>query len=54
MSLIPFIVWGLSIVAGTVIYICVARLIERSKLKRLGATGHLFTCDPDKQNASEK
>lgn len=48
MSAIPFIAWGLSVVAGTIIYVCVARDIERTKLKRLGATGHLFTCDPDR------
>ena len=49
MSMIPFVIWGLSIVAGTILYISVARIIERSKMKQLGATVHLFTCDPDKQ-----
>lgn len=49
MSAIPFIAWGLSIVVGLLIYIYVAKKIEMSGLKRLGATGHLFTCDPDKE-----
>ncbi|WP_186567375.1 hypothetical protein [Lawsonibacter celer] len=49
MSLIPFIAWALSVVVGIFIYIYVAAKIEKSGLKRLGATGHLFTCDPDKK-----
>ena len=49
MSLIPFIAWALSVVVGIFIYIYVAVKIEKSGLKRLGATGHLFTCDPDKK-----
>lgn len=48
MSIIPFAAWVLSVVAGTIIYICVAMKIEKSGLKRLGATGHLFTWDPDR------
>lgn len=48
MSMIPFIAWGATIVAGIAIYLWVATQIEKSGLKRLGATGNLFTCDPDK------
>lgn len=54
MSMIPFVMWGLSILTGTIIYVCVARKIEQSKLKRLGATGHLFTCDPDRQKGADQ
>ena len=50
MSLIPFIAWAATVVAGTIIYVCVAKQIEKSGLKRLGATGHLFTCDPDRHS----
>lgn len=46
-SMFPFIVWGLTIIAGLFIYIGVATVIEKSGLARLGATGHLFTCDPE-------
>ena len=48
MSMIPFIAWGTIVVVGTVIYVSIASQIEKSGLKRLGATGKLFTCDPDK------
>ncbi|MEA4813375.1 MAG: hypothetical protein VB112_00500 [Oscillospiraceae bacterium] len=47
MSAIPFVCWALAVVAGVVIYIVVAIKIEKSGLKRLGATGNLFTCNPD-------
>ncbi|MFV0516441.1 MAG: hypothetical protein ACK5MV_03500 [Aminipila sp.] len=47
-SLFPFIAWGIVIVVGIIIYIGVASTIEKSGMKRLGATGNLFTCDPDK------
>ncbi|MDR0389049.1 MAG: hypothetical protein LBH73_03190 [Spirochaetaceae bacterium] len=46
-SAFPFIVWILTIVAGLIIYIAIARAIEKSGLERLGATGNLFTCNPD-------
>jgi hypothetical protein len=46
-SIFPFVVWALSIVLGIVLYIPFALKIEKSGLKRLGATGSLFTCDPD-------
>lgn len=46
MSIVPFVFWGASIVAGIIIYVSVATVIEKSGLKRLGATGNLFTCDP--------
>ena len=46
MSIVPFVFWGASILSGVVIYVSVATVIEKSGLKRLGATGHLFTCDP--------
>lgn len=46
MSIVPFVFWGASILSGFVIYVSVATVIEKSGLKRLGATGNLFTCDP--------
>ncbi len=49
MSLIPFVSWAASMAVGTIIYLYVANQIEKSGLKRLGATGNLFTCDPDKK-----
>ena len=52
MSMIPFIFWGGTIVAGLIIYVATAAVIEKSGLKRLGATGHLFTCEP-KEEAEE-
>ena len=52
MSMLPFITWGGTVVAGLIIYVSVASVIEKSGLKRLGATGNIFTCDPDK-NASK-
>lgn len=48
MSPIPFVAWAITVVAGTIIYVAIAKQIEKSGLKRLGATGNLFTCDPDK------
>ncbi len=52
MSIVPFIVWFLTIIAGLIIYLRVAKTIEKSGLERLGATGNLFTCDPDAKKAS--
>jgi len=46
MSIIPFIFWGASLVTGLIVYVVVAKAIEKTGLKRMGATGHLFTCDP--------
>jgi hypothetical protein len=46
-SFFPFIAWGAVIVIGLVVYLGVATRIEKSGLPRLGATGNLFTCDPD-------
>jgi hypothetical protein len=54
MSAIPFVSWGLAVVAGTIIYIVMAMKIEKSGLKRLGATGHLFTCNPKEDDDEEK
>jgi len=53
-SLFPFIAWGLVIVTGCLVYIGVALVIEKSGLPRLGATGHLFTCNPDAQKGSDQ
>lgn len=50
MSIIPFVFWGGTLVAGTIIYIAVASVIEKAGLERQGATGHLFTCEPKKEN----
>lgn len=46
-SLFPFIAWGVIVAIGFVVYIGVAMTIEKSGLARLGATGHLFTCNPE-------
>ena len=46
MSIVPFVFWGASILSGFVIYVSVVTVIDKSGLKRLGATGNLFTCDP--------
>ncbi len=46
MSIIPFIFWAGTVLAGVVIYVIVASVIEKSGLERLGATGSLFSCDP--------
>lgn len=54
MSMIPFIFWIGTIVAGLVIYLAVAKTIEKSGLKRLGATGNLFTCDPENEGGKNK
>lgn len=53
MSIIPFIFWLSTLIIGLIVYLVVAFIIERSGLKRLGATGHLFTCDP-KEDKNEK
>lgn len=50
MSLLPFVIWAASIVVGLIVYLVVAMAIEKSKLKRLGATGHLFTCNPKEES----
>lgn len=44
MSMLPFMFWIGTIITGLVIYIGVAKAIEKSGLARLGATGKLFTC----------
>ena len=54
MSIVPFVFWGVSILSGFVIYVSVATVIEKSGLKRLGATGNLFTCDPKEDDKQEK
>jgi hypothetical protein len=46
-SAFPFIAWILTIIAGLIIYLVIARTIEKSGLERLGATGSLFTCNPE-------
>lgn len=46
-SMFPFIAWGVVLIIGLIAYLIVAVKIEKSGLERLGATGHLFTCDPD-------
>jgi len=53
-SLFPFIAWGLVIVTGCLVYIGVALAIEKSGLPRLGATGHLFTCNPDAKKGTDQ
>ncbi|WP_164918943.1 MULTISPECIES: hypothetical protein [Acutalibacteraceae] len=52
-SLFPFIAWILVLIAGLIIYLGVAIVIERTGLSRLGATGHLFTCNPDAKKAPD-
>lgn len=46
MSIIPFIFWLSTLIIGLIVYLIVALIIEKTGLKRLGATGNLFTCDP--------
>ena len=46
MSIIPFIFWAASLVTGLIVYVVVASAIEKTGLERMGATGHLFTCEP--------
>lgn len=53
-SMFPFIAWAVIILAGLGIYIGVATVIEKSGLERLGATGHLFTCDPEAAKKKKK
>lgn len=47
MSSFPFIAWLLVLIADVIVYIAVAKRIEKSGLARLGATGKLFSCEPD-------
>lgn len=54
MSMLPFILWGAIVILGLVFYLLVAMRIEKSGLARLGATGHLFTCDPDPAKIAEE
>lgn len=49
MAIFPFILWGAVGVLCFVVYLIVASAIEKSGLARLGATGKLFTCDPDEK-----
>ena len=49
MSMLPFVLWALTLVIGLIIYVAVAYTIEKAGLKRLGATGHLFTCNPERK-----
>jgi hypothetical protein len=51
MSAFPFIAWAFSIAASFIIYVIVGSQIEKSGEQRLGATGNLFTCNPE---ATEK
>lgn len=52
MSIVPFIFWAGTVVAGIIIYVVVGSTIEKSGLRRLGATGSLFSCD-EKINKKE-
>ena len=47
MSSFPFIAWALVLIADVIMYVAVAKRIEKSGLARLGATGKLFGCEPD-------
>jgi|GEM_PF-2786108 len=53
-SIFPFLAWAAVIVIGCVVYIGVALAIEKSGLPRLGATGNLFTCNPNGNQVSGK
>lgn len=53
-SIFPFIAWIVVNVIGLVVYLCVAVTIEKSGLKRLGATGNLFTCNPEATKKKEE
>lgn len=46
-SMFPFIAWVVVLVIGLIAYLIVAVKIEKSGLERLGATGNLFTCNPE-------
>lgn len=46
MSIVPFLFWAASLIVGLIVYMLVAKAIEKSGLERLGATGSLFTCEP--------
>lgn len=56
MQSLPFIMWALTFVLAVIIYVAVAKAIEKSGLARLGATGKLFDCnsDPAKVEAEMK
>lgn len=47
MSTFPFVAWALVLIGDIIVYIAVAKRIEKSGLARLGATGKLFGCEPD-------
>lgn len=53
-SMFPFLAWAAVIIIGCIVYIGVALAIEKSGLARLGATGNLFTCNPDANKVSGK
>lgn len=53
-SLFPFVAWIVVNLIGLVVYLGVATVIEKSGLKRLGATGNLFTCNPDAERQEEE
>ncbi len=53
-SMFPFIAWIVIILTGLVVYLIVATKIEKSGLERLGATGHLFTCNPEAKKKPKK
>ena len=53
-SMFPFIAWIVIILIGLVVYLIVATKIEKSGLERLGATGHLFTCNPEAKKKKKK
>ena len=46
-SMFPFIAWVAVLIIGLIAYPIVAVKIEKSGLERLGATGNLFTCNPE-------
>ena len=54
MSMFPFISWGLSVAASFIIYVFVGSRIEKSGEERLGATGNLFTCNPEPKKKKEE
>ena len=53
-SMFPFIAWIVIILIGLVVYLIVATKIEKSGLERRGATGHLFTCNPEAKKKPKK
>lgn len=42
------ILWCFSLLFGLIVYVIVGKKIEKTGLRRLGATGNIWTCDPDK------